>query len=198
MSTSTNAFIFHGTAGYPEENWFPWLKAELEKTGRKVFVPQFPTPAGQSVQAWNDVLAKYRSHINKDTIFVGHSLGGLFLLRLLEELPEPVNMAVFVGTPIGKKPLSNYERDSSFSNGFHFDWNAIKEKASHFSVFHSDNDPYVSLANGENLAKYLGVGLIFIPNAGHFNTASGYTSFEELRRSIADATSKTSRHSTSL
>ena len=41
---STNVFIFHGTEGYPEENWFPWLKEKLEAKGYKVFVPQFPTP----------------------------------------------------------------------------------------------------------------------------------------------------------
>ncbi len=28
-----NVFIFHGTEGYPEENWFPWLKEKLEAVG---------------------------------------------------------------------------------------------------------------------------------------------------------------------
>jgi len=39
----SNAFIIHGTGGYPEENWFPWLKKKLEEFNYKVFVPQFPT-----------------------------------------------------------------------------------------------------------------------------------------------------------
>ena len=39
-----NIFIFHGTEGHSQENWFPWLKAKLEEKGCKVFVPQFPTP----------------------------------------------------------------------------------------------------------------------------------------------------------
>ncbi|PIN68395.1 hydrolase, partial [Candidatus Woesearchaeota archaeon CG11_big_fil_rev_8_21_14_0_20_57_5] len=32
-------FIFHGTEGYPEENWFSWLKQELERIGYQVVVP---------------------------------------------------------------------------------------------------------------------------------------------------------------
>jgi hypothetical protein len=26
-----NAFIFHGTEGHPQENWFPWMKEKLFK-----------------------------------------------------------------------------------------------------------------------------------------------------------------------
>ena len=45
----SDIFIFHGTGGYPKENWFPWLKQQLEIKGFNVTVPQFPTPEGQSV-----------------------------------------------------------------------------------------------------------------------------------------------------
>lgn len=39
-----NVIIIHGAYGNPEENWFPWLKKELEKLDCRVFVPKFPTP----------------------------------------------------------------------------------------------------------------------------------------------------------
>ena len=39
-----NVIIIHGTEGYPEENWFPWLKKNLEERGYNVTVPQFPSP----------------------------------------------------------------------------------------------------------------------------------------------------------
>jgi predicted alpha/beta-fold hydrolase len=41
MSHVTNIFIFHGTEGHPKENWFPWLKSELEAKDYNVIVPQF-------------------------------------------------------------------------------------------------------------------------------------------------------------
>ena len=175
-----NIFIFHGTGGNPEENWFPWIKKKLEESGCKVFIPRFPTPEGQSLEAWFKVLEAYRKNINKDTIFIGHSLGGLFLLRLLEWLPTKVKAVFFTGTPIGVRPIKNYDSDNLFGEGFDFEWEKIKKKSDRFTVFHSDNDPYVSLANGEGLAKHLGVKLSLIHNAGHFNAKAGYLKFEEL------------------
>lgn len=176
-----NIFIFHGTEGYPDENWFPWLKQQLEAKGCNVIVPQFPSPpvVPAKISEWFDVLRKYEQYINEDTIFVGHSLGGLFLLRILESTEQKCRAAVFVGTPIGIQPIKNYARDSAFC-GFDFNWDAIIPKATYFAVFQSDNDPYVGLDNGEQLAKKLGVNLDFVPNAGHFNTKAGYTHFPQL------------------
>ena len=181
----TNVFIFHGTEGYPEENWFPWLKQELEKANYNVIVPQFPTPpvVAAKISEWFDVLKKYEKQIDENTIFIGHSLGGIFTLRILEKLTHPIRATFLVGTAIGIQPIINYKRDQNFS-GFDFNWDKIKSEAKHFEVFHSDNDPYVGLKNGEELAKNLGVELTFIPNAGHFNTKAGYTKFKALRNKI--------------
>ena len=181
----SNIFIFHGTEGYPEENWFPWLREKLEAKGCKVIVPQFPTPlvVPAKISEWFMVLKEYEKDINEDTILIGHSLGGVFTLRILEKLEHPVKAVFLTGTPIGIMPILNYERDNSFS-GFDFSWESIKNKAKHFDIFHSDNDPFVSLGNGEELAKKLGVELTFIANAGHFNKKAGYLNFPELLEKI--------------
>lgn len=177
----TNVFIFHGTEGYPEENWFPWMKEKLEAEGCKVTVPQFPSPpvVPAKMAEWFDVLRTYEKEITEDTILIGHSLGGLFLLRFLEKINYPIKAAVFVGTPIGVKPILNWDRDSAFC-GFEFNWDNIKNKAKNFIVFQSDTDPYVGLGNGQELAKHLGVELSFVSDAGHFNKKAGYTAFTDL------------------
>lgn len=181
----SNIFIIHGTEGYPEENWFPWLKAKLEALGHQVFVPQFPSPpiVPAKISEWFEVFNGYQQYLDEDTIIIGHSLGGVFTLRVLEKITQPIKAAIFVGTPIGVRPILNYDRDSSFS-GFDFNWENIKPKAQNFIVFQSDDDPYVSLGNGEELAKRLGIKLSFVPNAGHFNKRAGYLEFEELLEKI--------------
>lgn len=177
----TNVFIFHGTEGHPGENWFPWLKQELEKRNCNVFVPQFPSPpvVAAKISEWFGVLKNYGQYINGNTVLIGHSLGGKFALRVLETLEHPIKAAFFVGTPIGVPPVANNERDNAFTAN-DFDWDSIKKKARHFVVFQSDDDPYVGLENGKELAEYLGVGLSFVPGAGHFNKSAGYTKFEAL------------------
>ena len=177
-----NIFIFHGTEGHPQENWFPWLKQELEAKGYEVTVPQFPSPpiVPAKISEWFDVLKDYEDKITENTIIIGHSLGGIFTLRVLEKLDHPIKAAFFIGAPIGVKPILNYDRDNAFS-GFDFEWNNIKQKAKDFVVYQSDDDPYVGLDNGKELAEHLGVELSFIPNAGHFNAKAGYAKFEHLR-----------------
>ena len=179
-----NVFIFHGTGGYSEENWFPWLKQKLEKLGCNVIVPQFPTPENQTLENWLKVLKNYEKSYNQNTILVGHSLGGAFLLRVLEKYNVKIKSAFIIAAPIGILPIKNYESDKLFLGKFAFDWEKIKNHCKKFFVFHSDNDPYVCLENGEVLSKKLNRNIIFIPNAGHFNKSAGYTTFDKLFQKI--------------
>ncbi|MBU1119314.1 alpha/beta hydrolase [Patescibacteria group bacterium] len=175
----TNAFIFHGTDGYPEENWFPWLKGKLEALGYNVIVPQFPIPEDQSFENWFSVFEKYKDFYNSDTLLIGHSIGGTFLLKVLERYEVIIKAAYCVSAPIGVVPVKNYKGDQPFI-GHPFEWAKIRRHAKKFFVFHSDNDPYVCLGNGEELAKHLGTDLTLVANAGHFNKAAGYLQFELL------------------
>ena len=180
----SNAFIFHGTEGYPEENWFPWLKQKLETLDCKTIVPYFPTPENQTLKNWFEVFEKYKNLYTPETILIGHSLGGTFLLRVLEKYNIKIKGAYLVSAPIGVMPIKNYNGDKLFI-GDPFDWKKIRNSAEKFTVFHSDNDPYVCLGNGEKLAKKLKTDLTFIPNAGHFNKAAGFLEFKELYQRIS-------------
>lgn len=180
----TNIFIIHGIGGSPEGNWFPWLKAELEKLGCRVFVPRFPTPEGQSLEAWLSVFREYEKFLDKESIVVGHSLGVAFLLSVLEGLGKPIRAAFFVSG--FAEPLGDPQFDvpnKTFVDK-HFDWTKIKKNCKSFYVINSDDDPYVPLERGKTIAKNLGTGLIVLENAGHINLESGYAKFGFLLEKI--------------
>lgn len=173
-----NIFIIHGSYGNPKENWFPWLKSELEKLDCRVFVPKFPTPKNQSLENWNKIFDNYKQELNENSIVVGHSLGPAFLLNIIEELDKPIKAAFFVSgflDLLGNPDFDNINKSFIEKS---FDWRKIKQNCPKFFVFHSDNDPYVPIEQAEKLAKNLGVDVILIKNAGHFNEKAGYSKFD--------------------
>ena len=185
-----NVFIIHGSFGNPEENWFPWLKGELEKLEHKVFVPAFPTPEGQSLAVWMNAFEEYKQYLDEETIFVGHSLGPAFILNVLEGLNKPVKAAFFVAGFVGS--LNNPEFDElnrSFADRV-FDWKKIKENCRQFFVFYSDNDPYIPIQKAQNLGQMLDTKPIMVKEAGHFNDAAGYTKFPALLEKIKNLVQK--------
>ncbi len=178
-----SVFIIHGTEGYPEENWFPWLKERLQEFNYKVFVPQFPTPKNQDPEHWFEVFKDYEKYLDNNTIIVAHSGGCAFLLRLLESIKVKIKAAVFVAPPVGVLPIKYYEADRPFIEN-PFDWKKIRNSSSNFLVFHSEDDPFICIGNGEKLAKELSVDLIRLKNAGHFNAKAGYLKFDLLMEKL--------------
>lgn len=173
------AIIIHGTDGYPEENWFPWLKKEMEMLDYQVSVPQFPTGKDQNPENWFNIFQNYQEKINEETIIIGHSYGASFLLRLLEKLDTKITAAVFVAPSIGILPIKYYDLDKEIVSE-PFNWSKIKSHALHHFVFHSEDDPYICIENAEKAAKMLDAKFIKKDKAGHFNTKAGYTKFPEL------------------
>ncbi|MBU0760931.1 MAG: alpha/beta hydrolase [Nanoarchaeota archaeon] len=178
-------FIIHGSYGSPKENWFPWLKERLEEEGNNVFVPEFPTPNNQSLDNWMKVFDDfYSSEVGEDSIFIGHSLGPAFILSILERLNIKVKACFFVSGFLGLLGNPEFDEVNKTFIAKEFDWERIRKNCENFYVYHSDNDPYVSLEKAKELAEKLGTEVIIVKNAGHFNESSGYLKFELLLKDI--------------
>jgi len=175
-----NIFIIHGAYGSPRENWFPWLKEELGKARHRVFVPVFPTPENQNLDSWLEAFERYKIYLNEQTIMIGHSLGPVFILSILEKLKRPIKACYFVSGFIGLLGNSTFDEINKTFADKNFDWEKIKQNCKNFYIYHSDNDPYVHLNKAKELARKLGVEVKEIKGAGHFNFEVGYDKFELL------------------
>ncbi len=181
LSMKQTILIVHGASGSPQENWFPWLKHELEKKNFEVFVPTFPTPENQTLDHWMEIFEKYKEKLNQRSIVIGHSLGAAFLLNILEK--QKIGGAFFVA-PVGGTVDNEYWEGMRTFADKNFDWGAIGKNCRHFFVYHSDNDPYIPIDHAKVLSKNLGIQLTFVQGAGHFNQNSGYVSFPLLEKDI--------------
>jgi uncharacterized protein len=176
--------IIHGAYGDSSNNWFPWLKKELEQRNHEVITPNFPTPDNQTLEQWLDIFKNQK--LDQNTILIGHSLGVPFIINLLERTNKKIKAAFLVAGFVGKLNLPKfYKINKSFAER-DFDFNKIKNNSENFFIYHSDDDPYIPIEKAEELAVILDAQAAFIPGAGHFNETANYLKFPRLLNDILD------------
>ncbi len=178
---SESAFIFHGVWGYPDENWFPWLKKELLKRGLDVYIPDFPTPENQTLDNWLKVFKNYHAFFGENSILIGHSLGTVFILNLLEQIEIQIKAAFFIA-PF--QDFLEHEKIDPLIVTFikkNFNWNKITSNCAQFFIYYSDDDQYIPLEQPRTVATKLRTQNIkLFHKAGHFNLDTGYSTFPKL------------------
>lgn len=179
-----NALILHGTGGDSQENWFPWLKAQLEQRGFAVFVPDLPGADRPNINRYNQFIFQTEHwHFDQETILIGHSSGAVALLGLLASLPANVQVAACYLVGAFKDDLGWEALHDLFLEPFNFV--EIKKKAKKFVFVHSDNDPYCPLAHAQFLAKELEGELVVIPNQKHFSIGTAGEQYRQFPKLLA-------------
>lgn len=188
--------MVHGWEGYPEDNWFPWLKKELESRGFEVIVPQLPDPENPRIYNWVPELAKIADRVDGNTYFVGHSMGCQTIARYLESLAEEVKVggAVFVAGFF--KRLTGLENDPEVQEtdkhwlGTPLNFEKVKSHLSKSIAIFSDDDPYVPSDNQDDFRDKLGSKIIIERNMGHFNSSAGVSQLPVALKSLLEISGK--------
>lgn len=176
-----NFFIVHGTGGSRTGNWFPWLKEALEDLGQTVFLPQFPTPEGQSFEAWRAVFLETLGQTSpSQTVLIGHSIGAAFVLRMAEETTEPYAGLFGIAPFVHVLGFPDFDVLNESFVAHPFDWPRIRANALCRVCFAGDDDPYVPLAFSLEVAEKMDADRHIIEKGGHLNAEFGYLSFPAL------------------
>jgi len=117
-----NFVLLHGYNGSPRKNFFPWLKKELVRRGYRAQAPRLPRPEDPRIKEQVDYVLKIAS-FDRNTILVGHSLGGVVALKTLERLAKPIRKTVLVTSF-----LENRFLDNDIFESHTFDWRFDKKK----------------------------------------------------------------------
>ncbi len=177
-----NYFIIHGSYSSPYSNWIGWLHEYIESEGKQVYVPNFPIGIGyQNYENWSNLLRYYLDLglINENTVLIGHSIAPVFISKFLVDNKIKVKKLIFVCG------FNNYfginEEYDTVNKSMYFDnLEDVKKFASEIICFYSDNDPYVKYEAEKKFADTVTENQVFIPNAGHINSESGYDTFENI------------------
>jgi len=161
--------LIHGWKGKPTSNWFPWLEWALLLRAVDAKALTMPRPDKPKLNVWVNTIAEEVGMPNKNTFFVGHSLGGIAILRYLEMLPRRTRIGGVIMVAGFSESIGRSEITTFFKHALDY------EHIRHITAIQSTNDPYVPFARGKTLRDKLGAKLITIKDGGHLNTASGFT-----------------------
>lgn len=179
-------FIIHGWGGSPSANWFPWMKEELEKINIEIEVLAMPNTDSPQLKEWLAFMHKKINQPTEEIFLVGHSLGGITILKYLESLRENKKIGGIVLAAGFLRSINIPELENFFADPL--DCEKVKKSVNKIVLINSDNDRYVPLEEGEIMKEKLNGKLIILHNAYHINEGNGFFTFptglEELLKMI--------------
>ena len=166
-------YLVHGWGGSSEDNWFPWLKNEIEGHNVEVIVFNMPNSEHPKIEEWVEHLKENTSleDIDEHTFFIGHSIGCQTIMRFLEKLHKnkKVGGCVFVAPWLDLINLEPEEIKIAHPwTNTSIDFGRILDHCNNFLCFFSDDDSYVHLDESIKFKEELAAKIIIEKNKGHF------------------------------
>jgi len=140
------AILVHGWASKREfddphsptpsnSHWFPWLTKRLMMRGIFTVAPEMPESYYPRYELWKKEFERFE--VDQETLLVGHSCGGGFLIRLLSERKKvKVGKVILVAPWVGTNPDEDF--DKSF---FDFNWDRnLADRTAGMVMFSSQDD----------------------------------------------------------
>jgi len=161
--------LMHGKDTDPTQKWYPWLKKEVEKKDIEFIAPKLPKADDPVLNEWLNEIEILNP--NKNAIFVGHSRGGVAILRWLEKQPENKKIKKVILVAVNNPAVSekNQKKDThGFFELGKYNFKKIKSHCNNFVVLHSEDDEWVPFLAGEENAKGLNAKFLKFKNRGHF------------------------------
>jgi len=176
---SIKVIFIHGNGGSTiNDNWFPWVKKELEGLGFEVIAKNLPDPIEAKSKIWLPFISSLGA--DENTIIIGHSSGAVAAMRYAQQNRILGSVLVSAShTDLGEESekVSGY-----FDNPW--DWKQIKDNQKWIVQFASTDDPYIPIKEARYIHEKLGTDYHEYGDQGHFGWNTGKKEFPELVAAI--------------
>jgi predicted alpha/beta hydrolase family esterase len=160
--------LLHGNGGGTgKDQWFPYIKREIEKLGFVCAAPDLPDAVLARSKHWfpyfEDVL-----QLGPDDIVVGHSSGALAILKYAET--HNIGASVLVGSYYTDLGYEDEKTSGYFDTPWQ--WDKIKANQQWTAIFASTDDPYIPISQPQYIRDKLGSEYFEFTDRAHFGQVS--------------------------
>ena len=178
-------YIVHCWEGTKDDGWYPWLDSKISDKNNRVKRFNMPNTENPKIEEWVSELDKQVDTLDKNTYFIGHSIGCQTILRYLEtKNVDKIGGILFVAPWLDLLPGA-IEDEESYNTAYpwiHTDINfdKIKRITTNINCIFSDNDYFVSLDQKEKFEKLLNAKTIIVSGKGHISSEDGIDKLKEI------------------
>ncbi|MES2630420.1 MAG: alpha/beta fold hydrolase [Patescibacteria group bacterium] len=158
--------------------WNNWLGETL--TDFEVLLPTMPNASSAEYDEWSLYFSKILPFLKPNAVLVGHSLGGIFLAKYLNEHSNSLHFkkVILIAPPFRDETdesLASFRLPQNMSD--------LSSAADEFILFHSRDDFVVPF---EETNKYLAIlphaRATFFEDRGHINTPTFPELLDEIKK----------------
>lgn len=178
----TKFLIIHGNHGSTiQDNWFPYLKNELEKLGGEVIAKTFPDNQLARESEWIPFIEQQLEG-SENVVIIGHSSGAIAAMRYAEThriLGSVLVAGYYTDLGIPQEKQSGY-----FDRPWN--WDKIKKNQQWILQFSSTNDPWIPIGEPRFVHEKLNTEYFEFNDMGHFGGDYHKASFPELLEALKE------------
>ena len=168
--------LLHGNGGSTvDDNWFPYVKKELEKLDIKVIAKTFPDRKLARQKYWLPFL-KDDLKADKNTILIGSSSGAVAAMRFAEI--NKIYGSILIGASYTDTGDESEKLSGYFDNPWN--WESIKNNQNWIVQFASSDDPYIPISEPRYIHEKLNTEYYEYKDRGHFSWDVGLKEFPEI------------------
>lgn len=129
---------------YRRKDWKSQLQEDLGEK-YEVFLLKMPNPNNAKYKEWKLFFDKVTSLLKENPVLVGHSLGGVFLVRYISEdnLNLKVLASMLIGAPYSEKEMQEYSENFIAPDNLE----RFRAQNKNIFIYHSKDDPVVPYIN---------------------------------------------------
>lgn len=162
-----------------QKRWDASLQKNLGKNF-EVLLPQMPNARNSKYLEWKIWFEKLFPFLNKELILIGHSLGGIFLVKYLSEnkFPKKIKRLFLIAPPFDDKNSGHSLADFNFKIK---NLKRLTRQCEKINIYHSKDDSVVHFNDFLKYKENLPTAKLYIfKNKGHF----AQERFPELAKNI--------------
>ena len=141
--TKRRYVILHGYKSGPDKHFHPWLKKKLESLGNEVVIPELPNPDDPDI---SDQVRYVQDNVEltEDTILVGHSLGTIVAMKVLENLDHHVRSTYLIAPYVDTDFADGKKRGYEDTTEWEFDTETIQKNTGQLINLRPQEDTSIS------------------------------------------------------